>query len=94
MTDPAHWIDDWADETDSSVAVMEPRSTFDPCILGVVEVGDDVVVLYDREAVIGAMRADMNLDRDDAIDWYEFNMARSNLWAFALAMGDRNADRQ
>lgn len=58
--------------------VLEPRSQYDRCIVGVVLRGNARFVLYDKACVI-----ESNIDSDDedaeqdAIDHFEFNMLGS-----------------
>jgi len=54
---------------------LEPRSTFDRAIVGIASRINLMVVAYDRELVIKAMMDDNGMDRDEAVEFYEFNTA-------------------
>jgi hypothetical protein len=66
------------------LAVLEPRSMYDQCIVGVVRRFNDTFVLYDEQCIIDQLVAE---DPDDpslpygegdahsrAVEWYEFNI--------------------
>lgn len=72
-------IDD--DDRYEGLLLMEPRSEYDRCIVGIVERFKDRFVLYDRDCVLDAVRAGMGGDdRDDeqsdldALEHFEFNI--------------------
>lgn len=47
---------------------MEPRSQYDPCILGVAQRFNSHFIVYDRECVMEVIRADVESDDDSDDD--------------------------
>ena len=52
--------------------LLEPRTTYDPCILGMVYVDGQAVVLYDTDAIISAHMSEGMTD-DEAAEWVSYN---------------------
>jgi acyl carrier protein len=50
---------------------------FDQAILGLAESGGVSAVVYDADAVIGQLMEHEAMDRDEAGQWFEFNIARA-----------------
>lgn len=64
-----------AEQYDTGLLFLDPSGVFDPCVVGVAyRCGMEPVVVYDREAVIGALMQD-GLDRESAEEFFEFNTA-------------------
>jgi hypothetical protein len=59
----------------SEALFLEPRASFDSAIVGLAERINLSVVAYDRQLVIKALMADSGMDRDEAVEFYEFNIA-------------------
>jgi hypothetical protein len=48
---------------------------FDEALIGYIEsCASSVVAVYDYDKVIGILQKDHEMDREEAVDWYEFNM--------------------
>lgn len=60
---------------DGGALFLEPRATFDRAIVGAASRINLMVVAYDRELVIDALVTVDGMDRDDAEEYYEFNIA-------------------
>lgn len=76
MTDVRKWVDEYSDEfvmgdESNGLLVMDG---FDDCIEGVVERFNDTFVLYDYEKVIQRLVSRDGMSREDAEEWYSFNM--------------------
>lgn len=54
---------------------LEPRATFDRAIVGTASRINMMVLAYDRELVIDALVTVDGMDEDDAVEYYEFNIA-------------------
>lgn len=68
---------------DDEILLLEPRSQFDPCLVGLVERFHSRFALYSRKAVISAIAEEEVLENDDeseedvatnALEHYEFNI--------------------
>ena len=47
---------------------------FDDCIIGVCyRIGQEPIIAYDKDLVIGKMMEEDGVSEQDAIDWYEYN---------------------
>lgn len=66
-------VDDFADDNELELLLLEPRSAFDSCIVGIVERFHSTFVLYDKEKIIEALVRD-GLNYDEAIEHFDFNM--------------------
>ena len=54
--------------------LMEPRSEYDDCIIGVGHrFSDGPLAIYSYERVIAVLRAD-DMDEEDAVEWFDFNI--------------------
>ncbi len=62
------WIDNELDGEDALVA-----DGLDECIIGVVQIFNKRLVLYDQMKVIAKLVAD-GMSEDEAVEWYEFNI--------------------
>jgi len=67
-----------ADPQFADLLLLEPRSSYDQCIVGVVRRFNDRFVLYDQKCILSNMEADFasqpNEDAaGDAIKWFEYN---------------------
>lgn len=61
-------------EYDEELLFLDPAETFDPCILGVVEMfGRPPVVCYDSQRCINALAKDMTME--EAEEFFDFNTA-------------------
>ena len=65
MPDP--YDTSWLQE---GVLVLEPRSTFDRAIVGVVQRFNEVFLVYSRERVVQALVHVDGMAEEEAIDWY------------------------
>lgn len=55
---------------------LDPPEIFDKCIVGLAErAGGMSAVAYDRDKCIKALMAQNKWDRDEAVEWFEFNTA-------------------
>lgn len=70
-------VQELEDYLDGSEALfLEPRATFDRAICGLAEqAGGMMVVAYDSDKCIDALVDVNGWDRDEAIEWFEFNTA-------------------
>jgi hypothetical protein len=60
---------------DSEAILLEPRDVFDSAILGIMERDGDVVAVYSIDLILDALqKQNGSWDRDDALEWYGFNM--------------------
>jgi hypothetical protein len=57
---------------DEELLLMEPRSDYDACVLGIGERFNARFVVYDRECVMRVLQAEMS--EDDAEEWFSFNI--------------------
>jgi hypothetical protein len=55
--------------------LLEPRSEFDSCVVGVCYDNDKAI--YDTELVLETLMRIYELNREDALDWFEYNILRS-----------------
>ena len=61
--------------------LLEPRSVYDPCIVGMTDTPNDhwprepgfVVAVYDAEMCVEAIMADGECSYSDAVEWFSFN---------------------
>ena len=68
---------DWIDSIKDNypyLSVLEPRSTFNKCIVGVVERINLTCICYDTSKIIEALMEDSEMNYDDAWEYYEFNI--------------------
>jgi hypothetical protein len=66
-----------AEQFGDELLFLDPRETFDQCLVGVVSrCGMDPVAVYDEAKVINAL-VDSGMTPDEAIEHYEFNIAGS-----------------
>ena len=68
---------DWIDSIKDNypyLAVLEPRSTFNQCIVGVVERINLTCLCYDTSKIIEALMEDSQMSYDDAWEYYDFNI--------------------
>jgi len=79
----AEWIDQYADNNEIPLLLLEPRDQFDAAIVGVCHRFNDTFVLYDRAKIIEILAADMAgsdfcEDEDDpetmAWEHFDFNV--------------------
>jgi hypothetical protein len=59
--------------------LMEPRSEYDRCIIGVVERFNDRFVLYSKQCILQQLQLGIEDEEygdryEQAIEWFEFNM--------------------
>lgn len=73
------------DVTPDGYLVLEPRSLFDPCLIGVAHRGGEFVAVYSRKLVIQAL-IDDGLDVTDALEHYEYNVSGSLGWGYPMFM--------
>jgi hypothetical protein len=71
-------IDD--DPRYEDLLLLEPRSSYDKCIVGVVRRFNDRFVLYDQKCILDTLEQEFSDQPDgdpslDAIEWFDFNMA-------------------
>ena len=52
--------------------LLEPRTTYDPCILGMVYVDGEAVVLYDTDSILAAHVAE-GMTEEEADEWMGYN---------------------
>lgn len=72
-------ISDWADENDVVISMWgdnKTRSDYAAAIVGVV-LEPKPSVIYDYDALIRELRVMNAWSEEDAVEWYDFNMARS-----------------
>lgn len=50
------------EDSDDELLLMEPRSSYDACIVGVAQRFNSRFIVYDRECVMEVLRADMEPD--------------------------------
>jgi hypothetical protein len=54
--------------------LMEPRSEYDNCIIGVGHrFHDGPLAIYSCERIIAVLQAD-GMDEEDAVEWFDFNI--------------------
>lgn len=71
-----HWLDEISELNPEAVSY----DGFEPCIVGIVErFGQPVLLAYDYEACIQLLIGRDGMDRDEAIEFFEFNTL--GLWA-------------
>ena len=71
--DSEDWIDNIKDDYPYLV-VLEPRSTFNQCIVGIVERINLTSICYDTSKIIEALMEDSEMSYDDAWEYYEYNI--------------------
>jgi len=64
----AVWINQYADENEVELLLLEPREQFDAAIVGVCHRFNDTFVLYDRAKVIEILAAEMVGEGDEEDD--------------------------
>ncbi len=64
----------WCDEIENDVALT--ADGHDNAITGAGEISGSLVVIYDMDLVIKNLM-DMGMDREDAIEFYQYNIAGS-----------------
>lgn len=68
------------EEMDAEILLLEPRETFDACLVGVAERFNSVFAVYSRKCVLEAFARDMPDDDPDyppdlaALEHYSFNV--------------------
>lgn len=72
----SEWVDEIADLMDEPIYLMEPRSDYDPAIVGLIE-GKAV---YDTEKVLEVLKS-QGMSQEEAWDYFEFNQ-QSEKWHF------------
>ena len=70
------WIDNISDVYPDLI-VLEERSLFNPCIVGVVERINLVCICYDVSKIIVALMRDSDMSKEEAYEHYEFNIQGS-----------------
>ena len=67
----------WIDEIDPDEEVMrlEPRSVFDSAIVGLARQFNTSFIVYSQRRTLAALMASEGMTEQEAIEWYEFNMA-------------------
>ena len=71
--DSVDWIDSIKDDY-PYLPVLEPRSTFDQCIIGLVERINLTSICYSTTKIIEALMEDSEMSSDDAWEYYEYNI--------------------
>jgi len=71
--DSVDWIDNIKDDY-PYLPVLEPRSTFNKCIVGIVERINLTCICYDTLKIIEALMEDTEMSYDDAWEYYEYNI--------------------
>ena len=66
-------VDDYADEHDVEIYVIEPRTIYDSCIIRVDVVNDRHIAVYEFNATVEACMQENDWDRSDASEWIIFN---------------------
>tara|TARA_Y100000310_G_scaffold338188_1_gene427153 strand:- start:2027 stop:2419 length:393 start_codon:yes stop_codon:yes gene_type:complete len=62
------------EEFGEEALLMEPRSDYDDCILGVgYRFHDGPLAIYSVERVLAVLQKD-EMDEEDAIEWFDFNV--------------------
>lgn len=54
--------------------LLEPREQFDGAVIGIAERINLRVAAYDSEKVIEALMVHDGMERDEAVEWFEFNI--------------------
>ena len=67
------WIESIKDDYPYLV-VLEPRSTFNQCIIGLVERINLTSICYSTTKIIEALMEDSEMSSDDAWEYYEYNI--------------------
>lgn len=67
--------------------LLEPRTLFDPCLIGICHQAGNYVALYSRTKVLEALVAD-GMDETDALEHYDFNVSGSAGWGFPYFLVD------
>jgi hypothetical protein len=67
------WIENL--DSDEEIMLLEPRSTFDRAIIGLVHQFNHRFVLYSQRKVIDALMDVDKMSYEDAQEWYCYNMA-------------------
>ena len=68
-----------AEQYGEEILLLDPPEQFDPCILGFASrCGMEAVAVYDEAKVINAL-VDEGMTPEEAIEWYEFNIAGAYL---------------
>lgn len=63
---------------DDDLMFLDPPEIFDKCILGVSEsIASPIQICYSVDKIISALEEDMNIDRDVAMEHFEFNILGS-----------------
>ena len=75
--------------------VLEPRSLFNPCIIGVVQRINLECLCYDTSKIIIALMRDMKIDQFEAWEYYGYNIEGSFIGEHSPVflthkMGDQN----
>ena len=74
--DSVDWIDSIKDNYPDLI-VLEPRSLFNSCIVGVVERINLACLCYDVPKIIVALMRDQKISGEEAWEHYEFNIQGS-----------------
>ena len=67
------WIDNIKDDY-PYLPVLEPRSTFNKCIVGIVERINLTCICYDTSKIIEALMEDSEMTYHGAWEFYEYNI--------------------
>lgn len=66
-------LDEYVDSHDITVYRLEPKTIYDPAIVGIIETADGHAVVYDYEKVIQQTMQAEGWDRQDAMEWHSNN---------------------
>lgn len=87
------WINQYADESELGLLMLEPREQFDAAIVGVCHRFHDTFVLYDRAKIIEILAADMvelasDLEEDpETMAWEHFDFNVIGGWVGEFTPG-------
>jgi len=62
------------DEVHEGVLVLEPRDTYDPAIMGMVETFDGRGVVYNKAKLIQILKDTHEWNDEEAHEWFEYNI--------------------
>jgi hypothetical protein len=63
-------LDDWLSQREESVTLAEG---FEEALIGVAQVFNTLIAIYDRDRCITALMTGSDMTRDDAEEFFEFN---------------------
>lgn len=69
-------LDEWASAQEIEVLVADG---FDEAILGVVQIFDEYHVCYDREACLKILQERDGMTREDAVEYFDFNVTGASM---------------